>query len=119
MGTTRIIDMTEQDLMNIIREVVTSNNMIIYQHIDSKLNNEQKPKEELTGIEGLAKALKCSKATAQRLKSEGILEGGYQQIGSKIYISDAQLLRDVAEQNLQKRKASRKGRRVSYSIINK
>ena len=118
MGTTRIIDMTEQDLMKIIQEVVSSNNLIIYQHIDSKLNNEKKP-EELTGIEGLAKALRCSKATAQRLKSDGILEGGYQQIGSKIYISDAKLLRDVAERNLAKRKDARRGRRVNYSIINK
>lgn len=118
MGTTRIIDMTEQDLMNIIREVVASNNIIIYQHIDSKLNNEPK-QEELTGIEGLAKALRCSKATAQRLKSDGVLEGGYQQIGSKIYISDAKLLRDVAERNMQKRKEHKRGRRVNYSLINK
>ena len=117
MGT-RIIDMTEEDLMRIITNVVKSNNIILYEHIESKLNREV-PEEEFTGIEGIAKALKCSKATAQRLKSDGLLEGGYQQIGSKIYVRDAKVLRDVAERNIQKRKECRKGRRVSYSLINK
>lgn len=118
MGTTRIIDMTEEDLMRIITSVVKSNNMIIYEHIESKLNREV-PDEEFTGIEGIAKALRCSKATAQRLKSEGMLEGGYQQIGSKIYVKNAKELRDVAERNIQKRKEHKKGRRVNYSLINK
>ena len=40
---------------------------------------EERPAETaLYGIEGMAEALHCSTRQAQRWKSQGLLEGGYQ-----------------------------------------
>ena len=119
----RIIDMTQGDLIDLIKRTFKDAAVEMSLTIDSRMNPpqpEQPPQQPLYGIEGLATALHVSKPTAQRWKNRGWLEGGYKQIGNTIIIEDAQRLREIADQASKKhkeRQSKRKGRRVSYSIF--
>lgn len=119
----RLIDLTTEDLIRIIAETVRSNNKQIFEHIESRMNGGDRTasithEEPLYGIEGIAQALHCSTTKAQTLKSEGMLEGGYQQIGKTIIVRDAKALADIAAHNIAKKKQAKKNRRTNKSIIN-
>lgn len=104
-ATTRIIDLTVAELMAIIRkEMEPLTKATITVHSETP----EKPAEQpLYGIEGIAQALHCSRTKAIRLKKEGMLEGGYQQIGKSIIVRSAQTLRDIAELSLKKGRKKR------------
>lgn len=50
------------------------------------------------GISGLAELLKCSNATAQKIKSSGIIDKATSQIGRKI-VFDARLVIELIQKN--------------------
>lgn len=96
---TRLIDLTIADLSAIIRQEVSRSMSNIHIPV------EEKKEEILTGISGLATALHCSNSTAQRMKQQHMLDGGFIQYGAKIIIKDAEALRQIAAQaKLKKRK---------------
>lgn len=112
--------MKQSDLKALMKNLLQQTCQELTLTIESRLNKEQaQPSEAETyhGISGLAKALGVSKVTAQRWKTLGYLEGGYQQIGNSIIIADPQKLRDTAERRMANAKQARKGNRVSYSIL--
>lgn len=111
----RLVDMTAGELMKIIVDIVHDNNMSIYEVIESRMNSK-KPEVMHVGLKGIAEVLNVSYQTAQRLYSSGKLEGGYKQIGKKILVEDAQLLRDVAAHNMGKQ-VKNGYKRVSASIL--
>lgn len=118
---TRLIDITLADLKRIIAEVVTEQGRQMRDYIDSRMTAAVEagtPDEPLKGIAGIAEALGCSKSKAQHLKSEGLLEGGYKQIGKTILVSDPRKLRDVVIRNTEARKSARR-RRVIIQQYNK
>ena len=117
---TRLIDMTAGQLIELVRSAMTEEQAkAATVSIDSRLNSEPQV-QPLFGIEGMAIALGVSKPTAQRWKSLGYLDGGYQQIGHTIRIDNPQALRDIAAASVRKAKATekRRGRRISYSLLN-
>lgn len=96
-ATTRIIDLTVAELISIINATIEQHGTAPMPRVEA----QQKPAEQpFYGIDGIAEVLHCSRATAQRLKSSGMLEGGYQQIGKSIIVRSAQALRDIAEYSM-------------------
>ncbi len=96
-ATTRIIDLTVGDLQRLIATEMS-------RFTPTAPAPAPATEQPLYGIEGIAQALHCSRRQAQQMKSAGILEGGYQQIGRNIMVKSPQALRDIAERSLQKRK---------------
>lgn len=117
-----IIITTTEDLKQLYVEMARELKADLYEILESRLNREVREAEgkpqPLEGIEGIALALHCSKSKAQRLKADGMLEGGIKQYGKTIIVPDATALQDIVTSNMQKRKASKRGRRVNYSLIN-
>ena len=114
--------MKQSELMEIIEQAVRKTCKAMTLELESRLNSEQQPQQTRTyyGIAGMAEALGVSKVTAQRWKTQGMLEGGYQQIGNNIIVADASRLRDIAAASTAKAKAKKekaRGRRVRYSIL--
>lgn len=100
--TTRLIDLTVGELQAIISHEVERRMAGL--RIPAQEQKEQPAEKPLYGLAGIAEALHCSTRRAQRMKSEGLLEGGYQQIGSKIIVRSPQMLRDIAEHSVNKKK---------------
>lgn len=114
----RIIDMTQGELMELIEQAVRKSCKAMTIELESRMNAEPpESSRQYCGIKGLAEALCVSKVTAQRWKSLGYLEGGYQQIGNSIIVKDAQRLRDIAAKAIEKAKGAKRRNRVSYSIM--
>lgn len=107
-GTRRIIDITVDELTNLVAELIGTRLEGIYQHIESRLNSEAynpfNEVKQLRGIKGIALALGCSESKAKHLKAQGLLEGGYKQIGKSIIIPDAYALQDIVLMNQKKKK---------------
>lgn len=119
-ATTRLIDISIDDLRRIIIDIVGEAKTDIYYEIESRLNREEKPKSELKGIVGISIALNCSLSKAAKLKAAGMLEGGYIQIGKTIIVPDPDKLRAIAQSRQNEAKdARRKGRRINYSLMDK
>jgi len=97
-ASTRIIDLTVGELQRLIAQEIGK---ATAQTAKAPTTATEQP---LYGIEGMAQALHCSKRQAQQMKSAGLLEGGYQQIGRSIIVRSAQTLRDIAERSLQKKR---------------
>lgn len=93
--TTRIIDLTVGEL-----ELIISREIERRMPKPAPVREERPAETALYGIEGMAEALHCSTRQAQRWKSQGLLEGGYQQIGRGITVRSPQALRDIAERNM-------------------
>lgn len=100
-ATTRIIDLTVAELIAIINSTIEAKTMETMPKAATPQKAEERP---YYGIEGIAEALHCSRAKAQRMKSQGLLEGGYQQIGKSIIVRSAQTLRDIAEYSMRKKR---------------
>ena len=99
-ATTRLIYITVAELHAIIADAVRA-------YTPERM---PEPKAEKTmektyyGIAGMAEVLHCSRAKAARMKAQGMLEGGYQQIGKGIIVKNPQALRDIAELSMRKSK---------------
>lgn len=104
-ATTRLIDLTVGELQTLIAREVKC---ILQEQTAPEPRPATQQDTTLYGIKGIAEALHCSLRQAQRMKSEGLLEGGYQQIGKGIIIKSAQALRDIAERSLTKHKRTTK-----------
>lgn len=117
---TRLIDLSLGDLKRVIAEAVREQGTQMYEYIDSRLNAEcdEAQQEPLKGIKGIAEALHCSSTKARRLKAQGLLEGGYIQIGKTIIVGNPRVLREVAQRNIAAQKKGRSKKLVNYSIIN-
>lgn len=57
--------------------------------------NSDDPIERMTGISGLAKLFGCSKATAQRIKSSGVIDAAISQIGRTFVVDVRKALKLV------------------------
>lgn len=97
-ATTRIIDLTVGELKTIISNEVERR--IAGMLSIATEQRKQATEQPLYGIAGIAKALHCSTAKAQSMKSAGLLDGGFQQIGREIIVRSPQALRDIAERSL-------------------
>lgn len=109
-ANTRLIDLTVGELMTIVAKQLATSEEAMFLRIETKLNREQVQEKEtgpLIGIAGIAKALHCSNSTAQRLKNQHILDGGFIQYGAKIIVKDAQALREIAAQAKAKKNKKR------------
>ncbi len=100
--TTRIIDLTVGEFQAIIAREVDKRISAMSTGIDSRPTAPEAYDGPYYGIKGMAEALHCSKSTAQEMKSRGLLEGGYQQVGRNIIVKSAQALRDIAERSMKK-----------------
>lgn len=61
------------------------------------LNKEEKTRNLVYGIDGIAKLFGCSRPTAQRIKSSGVIEKAVYQVGRKIIV-DADLALELVQQ---------------------
>ena len=75
---TRLIDMTLGDLLNVLAEREEKLKAEL-----ASLNRETLP-EYVYGIAGIAQIFRCSKATAQRIKSRGKIADAVSQYGRTI-----------------------------------
>lgn len=64
----------------------------------SKTEDPKTDKAFVYGITGLAELLKCSNATAQKIKSSGIIDKATSQAGRKIVV-DARLALELIQKN--------------------
>lgn len=71
--------------------------------IPEKNSNTEIRKSFVYGIAGLAELLQCSKATAQTIKSSGVIDKATSQIGRKI-VFDADLTIELINKSRTKRK---------------
>lgn len=88
---TRIIDLTVGELMELLGGE---------QHSIKR----ETPKEEkrfVYGIAGIAQLLNCSKATASRIKKNGIIDPAISQFGRKIMV-DAELALELTKKHIKK-----------------
>ncbi len=84
---TRIIDVTLGDLVDFLER-------------KGYIMRERPSEPNLAyGIDGLAKALGCSKPTAQRMKSSGRFKGAIKQTGRKIVVDVDRLNRIMEAQS--------------------
>lgn len=120
---TRLIDLTEDDLRHIIADAVREQIGQIYsqicRYVETRMaasDDADDDIEPLKGIDGMAEALHCSKTKVQRMKREGLLEGGYTQIGKTIIVSSPAKLRDAAARNMAIRRQAARPKRVNQSI---
>lgn len=71
--------------------------------IESKPDDSKSERIFVYGIRGLAGLLRCSKATAQKIKSSGIIDRAVSQVGRTITI-DANLALELIQKAKMKRK---------------
>ena len=127
----RVIDLTAEQLLEAMKGIIEQGKAEIYEYIESRLNYTEDAQASVKkdadnakpayGIKGIAEVLHCSQAKAQRMKNEGLLEGGYIQIGKSIVVRDRARLIEIAshaKETKQEQRNARRGRRVNYSIIN-
>ena len=93
--TTRIIDLTVGEL-----ELIISREIERRMPKPAPVREERPAEAALYGIEGRGGARHCATPQAARRKSQGLLEGGYQQIGRGIMVRSPQALRDIAARNM-------------------
>lgn len=99
---TRIIDITVGELQSIIDDAVQASREAIERMVqDYKARGDT---ISYTGIRGMAAALRCSTSKVLRLKREGLLEGGYEQIGKLIYVNSASELIEAIKRNTEAKK---------------
>lgn len=108
-ATTRLIDLTVDDLEQIIAREISKR---IEALKPKERESNPEPSRPLYGIDGIAEALHCSRATALRRKMAGDLDGGFQQYGQKIIIRNPQVLRDLAERADQRRKTKTRTKKI-------
>jgi hypothetical protein len=86
--STRIIDLTVGDLLEIIGKTPT----VETSHMPTP------EKRFVYGINGIAKLFDCSKTTASRIKASGKIDGAVLQLGRKIIV-DADLALELIKDN--------------------
>jgi len=107
--STRIIDLTVGEFKAIIGREVERRIAALAIEQNSNVSQPEQPEFDgpFYGLNGIARALHCSRAQASKLKREGLLEGGYSQIGHNIEVRSARALRDILEQRSMRRRMNR------------
>lgn len=93
---TRVIDLTAGELL----ELIARENFRIYTEVDVTKEPERK---YVYGRAGIAELFKCSLTTASRIKTSGLIDGAYKQIGRKIIV-DAEKALELAAKRDKKKK---------------
>lgn len=82
-GNTRLIDMTVDELRQLIRDIVTSSVSVT------------PPDEYVYGLQGLADTLGCTREHACKIKNQGMYRQYISQQGRKIIVNKTQLLKHI------------------------
>lgn len=101
---TRLIDLTVGELRAIIGLEVEK---MMRGMAGNASDTASATEEPAYGMEGIARSLGCSISTATRMKSEGLLEGGYVQFGRKITVQSPEKLRRIASRNIKMQRRNR------------
>ncbi len=92
MGTTNntpIWQLTVEEFLDILNDDFENKIVKIY---DTVLEKKTKEHDYVYGIKGIAKLFECSRTTAQKLKSSGILNDAIIQNGRKILVNKKRAL---------------------------
>lgn len=105
-----LVTATLQELREMIESVIVD--------LNAQQNNAEPAKQRnlVYGIAGIAKIFGCSLVTAQRIKSEGTIDGAISQIGD-IIVVDVDKALELTNIEVQKRKTI--GKRSRYTLAKK